>query len=91
MESSSSLIDFDQLLLSFAESDSLKENLLQETEIKDSTKVLEEESNLPISEKKERNRKTINMSGTLEITSFLNLNLQGSRARKTIFIPHKKP
>jgi hypothetical protein len=82
---------FDQLLLSFAESDSLKENLLQETEIKDSTKVLEEESNLPISEKKEE-QETINMSGTLENYFFPQPESPGEQGKENqFFIPHKKP
>ena len=82
---------FDQLLLSFAESDSLKENLLQETEIKDSTKVLEEESNLPISEKKEE-QETINMSGTPENYFFPQPESPGEQGKENqFFIPHKKP
>jgi TolA-binding protein len=82
---------FDQLLLSFAESDSLKENLLQETEIKDSTKVSEEESNLPIPEKKEE-KETINMSGNPENYFFPQPESPGEQDNKNqFFIPNKKP
>jgi len=82
---------FDQLLLSFTESDSLREELSSESEAQDTTIVPEEESILSVPEKKEETE-TINMSKNPENNFFPQPESPGEQGKKNpFFIPNEKP
>ncbi|HON32586.1 MAG TPA: tetratricopeptide repeat protein, partial [Candidatus Syntrophosphaera thermopropionivorans] len=82
---------FDQLLLSFTESDSLREELSSESEAQDTTIVPEEESILSVPEKKEETE-TINMSNNPENNFFPQPESPGEQGKKNpFFIPNEKP
>jgi hypothetical protein len=82
---------FDQLLLSFTESDSLREELSSESEAQDTTIVPEEESILSVPEKQEETE-TINMSNNPENNFFPQPESPGEQGKKNpFFIPNEKP